>query len=1043
MSPSLSRRILFLITFLLSPLSAQLFVPDGDPIMVNSAEGFDGITDATHADLNGDGHLDLISAHNSGQILIWQPGGDAEVPLFLPIPISRGSRFQKVVAGDVDKDGDVDILSVSYQRDPQSSVNHLELALWINDGASSPTFQKQQLITLSGNTGGSSNILIGDVNGDSNPDLIFSPGGSTGTLFYGNGSTPVQWTQKAINFPASIKALALRDINGDSKADLILLDFSRVRWAENPGGLDPSFSFQTLFNVDGDHLALAQITGSEVDILVGNHLDEWIRFYESDGNSSPSFTLQQTLNTSYRVHSIAVGDLNGDGIEDIASGISNRNMDVFYNDGSTPPVFVQQTFPTDNMPREVGIADLNGDLQNDIYHTSQGDSFGEDRVQWFRNSTTTPGTFNKAFASNGLPRLTDLSFVDLTRDGIPELLTASSQDNRVMWYTPNDPAGNQFNIQAISPAGGNLDSVHAVDLDQDGYKDLVVGTSDSDNLYWLKNDTNSPPGFGPSQLLHTDTDNIMEIASGDFDKDGDQDLVYARSFGVKMWINQGGSPLSGSSVSLGSGFFPGGFEVLDVNGDTWPDIRYVNSNTVTLLTNLQTDPPTFASSMEVSTSNYFRNLKTNDVDGDGDEDLVVFEENDPVWFESDGGSPPQYTRHVVESGVRRVDGSTIADLNGDGRVEWLMIDWNIETYEAYLVIYEQTSTPQSYRKLQFPLGTRNIIYQYLGVEDLNRDGLQDVLIGTANPNTLSYLRNQGGDFLFTSRDIAPSAILQGSPQEAILELNAIHGAGPLQDPVEWTQMELQLQNEFGNPFTELEAQALIKQLRLYRDDGSGSFDSFSDTLLFDATGVYNTSNGILSLTTGTDTVAVGALARYFVCFSFTNDAHSQTPNRIRLHIPEGSSPATFNANSSQAISAESAFEGSKLVLAISEDSDADSDGMSDLWELEHFVNHLLGNPNRDQDGDGEKNGDEYIADTDPLDRDALFSIQSILSTGTGIRIDGSPRRYYHLQKSDSLILPDWQPVPGQQNLPGNASMIIPIPASSEGFYRIEVSVDPK
>ena len=57
--------------------------------------------------------------------------------------------------------------------------------------------------------------------------------------------------------------------------------------------------------------------------------------------------------------------------------------------------------------------------------------------------------------------------------------------------------------------------------------------------------------------------------------------------------------------------------------------------------------------------------------------------------------------------------------------------------------------------------------------------------------------------------------------------------------------------------------------------------------------------------------------------------------------------------------------GSLSVAGPNPATDDDSDGLPDMWELEHFGN-LAGGPSDDADGDGKTNIEEYTNGTDPM-----------------------------------------------------------------------------
>jgi beta-mannanase len=103
------------------------------------------------------------------------------------------------------------------------------------------------------------------------------------------------------------------------------------------------------------------------------------------------------------------------------------------------------------------------------------------------------------------------------------------------------------------------------------------------------------------------------------------------------------------------------------------------------------------------------------------------------------------------------------------------------------------------------------------------------------------------------------------------------------------------------------------------------------------------------------------------------------------------------------------------------------------------------------DGDGLNNLQEYIAGTDPTNRNSCFSVgitntaaqtivcvPSIQATGTNY---ASKSRYYGIEQRTNLLVGSWQPVPGYTNVSANGSIISctnAIIQNLAAFYRSKV-----
>ena len=100
--------------------------------------------------------------------------------------------------------------------------------------------------------------------------------------------------------------------------------------------------------------------------------------------------------------------------------------------------------------------------------------------------------------------------------------------------------------------------------------------------------------------------------------------------------------------------------------------------------------------------------------------------------------------------------------------------------------------------------------------------------------------------------------------------------------------------------------------------------------------------------------------------------------------------------------------------------DGDYDGLADAWEVAHFGNSSVYVGADDPDGDGEDNYGEYLAGTDPMDRDErLLNSQPSFVGSNGVfefSWTSSTGRIYSVLTSTDLV--DWVSVPSASNMTG-------------------------
>ncbi len=207
---------------------------------------------------------------------------------------------------------------------PATSVNRSFAVL---SGNGSGGFSSANFLPT-GRISGSSNVAVGDFNGDNNPDIVLVDGSGLGMLLPGDGSGGFG---AGITFATPSGALAVGDFNGDGKSDLAVTNYGSktvsVLLAGGSAGFVPAVAFAT--GVKPYSVAAADFNGDGIlDLAVANSGSNDISVLAGDGTGgfgapvnfpvASAAQMSQALNNA--PVAMTIGDFNGDGALDIAVG---------------------------------------------------------------------------------------------------------------------------------------------------------------------------------------------------------------------------------------------------------------------------------------------------------------------------------------------------------------------------------------------------------------------------------------------------------------------------------------------------------------------------------------------------------------------------------------------------------------------------------------------------------------------------------------------------------------------------------------------------
>jgi len=233
---------------------------------------------------------------------------------------------------------------------------------------------------------------------------------------------------------------------------------------------------------------------------------------------------------------------------------------------------------------------------------------------------------------------------------------------------PAHASGYTFMKETTVPAGVDARGTRLVDMDEDGYPDLLTLSETQDVLNLLFNTSGSTAsdtyGFG-SRQIYSVGEHPTEIGTGDIDGDGRDDIVVASREDDELTVflvRDAGTLVESARLDTGNG--PYDVLVRDLDGDGDNDLvvgeRIGDSVSVILSDG---DGYGFAVRRTIDTVAETRQIALGDFDADGDPDLAVAGEKLQIYL-NDGNA--NFKRSQTLGLDDLLQCAVAADLDEDG-----------------------------------------------------------------------------------------------------------------------------------------------------------------------------------------------------------------------------------------------------------------------------------------------------------------------------------------------------------------------------------------
>ncbi|UCH89550.1 MAG: VCBS repeat-containing protein [Thermoplasmata archaeon] len=384
---------------------------------------------------------------------------------------------------------------------------------------------------------------------------------------------------------------------------------------------------------------------------------------------------QNRITSSHsNIREIQDADMDGDDDNDIVA-IGDHKV-IWYNNTNVPTNWPSNEINlSHNNVYSFRVFDVDNDGDQDVVAVSRAGNPPVGYLVYYRNmdgNGTNWTTIIVNATGHPLYNCYEIDVADLDNDGDGDIVTTNRNwtgSSGIFWFNNTDGNGTSWNKILLSGMAASQ-FVRIIDVDDDGDNDTVIGRGWPRELCWFENIDGKATSWSPTRILITSFGggtSIYDMETGDFDKDGDLDLVAATMNDVR-WFRQPSNP-----KNTWSGYTVGTF------GNSWNGVGVAVGD----LGNPGGEP-------------------------DGNLDIVVaaYNANDVIWWQNDGTPTSRWESHTINSNHANAMSVVVAEIDGKDFVD-VVVGSNSGTTLDDIVWYKLNGSYPSNVRLDIGANSNN------------------------------------------------------------------------------------------------------------------------------------------------------------------------------------------------------------------------------------------------------------------------------------------------------------------------------------------------
>ncbi len=333
--------------------------------------------------------------------------------------------------------------------------------------------------------------------------------------------------------------------------------------------------------------------------------------------------------------------------------------------------------------------DIDNDNDIDVLSASRND----DKVVWYENNGGSPLSWTSHIITNSANGAEEVFAIDINADNDIDVLSVSLYDDKVVWYENDGSTPPVWTARIITTSADWATDVYAIDVDNDNDIDVLSASLLDDKVAWYENNGGSPPGW-TAHIINNSADEARSIYAIDLDNDNNIDVVSASFLDDKIaWyenINGDGSSWTAHIINNSAN---GAQDVFAIDLDNDNDIDVLSASQyddkVAWYENNGGSPLSWTSHIITTSADAPMEVYAIDLDNDNDIDVLSASlDGDKIaWYENNGGSPLSWTSHIITTSVDGAEDVFAIDLDADNDIDVLsasLYDDKIAWYESDL-----------------------------------------------------------------------------------------------------------------------------------------------------------------------------------------------------------------------------------------------------------------------------------------------------------------------------------------------------------------------